>query len=305
MSPLRSLAAALALACAAAACTRDVPRQDGARTPAASAPVSATDASGRTVTLAHPAQRVISLVPSGTDLLVAAGAAPKLVGRTDNDRSPEVAALPSVGGFDFSLETIVSLRPDLVVVWHATSSPVLRERLEAQGIRTYALETRDTATTFAGLAGIGRLMGMDSAAGALAGRIRGELARVAAQPEADTPSVFFVVNVTPPMTNGPGTFMAQLAEVAGGRTAFPELKQDWAQVSLEELVRRQPDWLVVSVGEEGDRAKRVGELRASAGWRELRAVREGRVIALPSELLSRPGPRLGETARLLRAAIHP
>lgn len=288
----------LLLAAGVSACAPDAPRE-------APAAVRATDAAGRVVSLGRPAARVVSLVPSATDLLVAAGARDRLVARTDNDHAPELAALPSVGGMEPSLERIVALRPDLVVVFHAASSPALRQALEAQGIRTFALGTRDTAQTFAGLAGLGTLAGVERDARALADRMRGELAAVAAVAPRDTPSVFLVVNVDPPMTAGPETFMAQMVAAAGGRTVFPELREDWAMISLEQVLLRQPDWLVTSADAAGTRERRLAQLRAAPGWRELRAVREGRVIALPSELLSRPGPRLGEAARALRAELHP
>jgi ABC-type Fe3+-hydroxamate transport system substrate-binding protein len=270
-----------------------------------SAGVEAVDAGGRTVILPRPAARVISLVPSATDLLVAAGARGRLVGRTENDDAPQVAQLPSVGGMEPSLERIVSLRPDLVVVFHASASPRLRERIEAQGIPTFAMGTRDTAQTFAGLAALGRLTGGEAGAGALAVRMRRELAAASVPAARDTPSVFLVVNLDPPMTAGPGTFMVQVARAAGARTAFPELREDWATVSMEEVVRRQPDWLVVTTGAEGTREQRLASLRALPGWRELRAVREGRVTAVPARLLSRPGPGMGEAAARISRTIHP
>lgn len=262
------------------------------------------DAGDRTVELPRPATRVISMVPSATDLLVAAGARDRLVGRTENDDAPEVAHLPSVGGMEPSLERIVSLRPDLVVVFHASASPRLRERIEAQGIPTFAMGTRDTAQTFAGLAALGRLTGAGAGARALADRMRRELAAASVPAARDSPSVLLVVNLDPPMTAGPGTFMAQVARAAGARTAFPELREDWATVSMEEVVRRQPDWLVVTTGAEGTREQRIAALRAAPGWRELRAVRDGRVAAVPAKLLSRPGPGMGSAAARIARAIH-
>lgn len=300
MFPLRSRALAAVLAAALAACGADAPDD---------APlvrgVMAVDADGRTVALPRPARRVISMVPSATELLVAAGARDQLVGRTENDDSPEVAHLPSVGGMDPNLERIVSLRPDLVVVFHAAASPQLRQRIEAQGIPTFAMGTRDTAQTFAGLAALGRLAGAEAGAAALAGRMRRELAAASVPAARDTPSVFLVVNLDPPMTAGPGTFMVQVVQAAGARTAFPDLREDWATVSMEELVRRQPEWLVVTTGAEGTGEQRIAALRAEPGWRELRAVREGRVVAVPAKLLNRPGPGMGQAAAHIRRTIHP
>jgi iron complex transport system substrate-binding protein len=299
MSRLTDGVKALLLAAALAACGGEAARA------APAAGVSATDAHGRVVALDRPAARVISLVPSATDLLVAAGGRGRLVARTDHDDAPALAALPSVGGMEPSVERIVALRPDLVVVFHASASRALLDGLEAQGIRTFALGTRDTAETFAGLAALGRLAGLEGGADSLARRMRAELAAVSAFAPADTPTVFLVVNADPPMTAGPETFMAQMVAAAGARTAFPELREDWAMISLEEVLRRQPDWLLTSTGEGGTVERRLAQLRAAPGWRELRAVREGRVVALPSELISRPGPRLPQAARAIQARVHP
>jgi iron complex transport system substrate-binding protein len=298
MFRLRSRALAAVVAAGLAGCGGSAARE---RPPAA---VEAVDAAGRTVVLPRAAARVISMVPSATDLLVAAGAEGRLVGRTEHDDAPGVAHLPSVGGMEPSLERIVSLRPDLVVVFHASASPRLRERIEAQGIPTFAMGTRDTTQTFAGLAALGRLTGSEAGARALAERMRGELAAASVPAARDSPSVFFVVNLAPPMTAGPATFMVQVGRAAGARTAFPELREDWAAVSMEEVVRRQPDWLVVTTGAEGTLEQRLAALRALPGWRELRAVREGRVAAVPARLLSRPGPGMGEAAARIARAIH-
>jgi iron complex transport system substrate-binding protein len=80
------------------------------------------------------------------------------------------------------------------------------------------------------------------------------------------------------------------------------VRGDWPNVSVEELVRRQPDVVVLPLGETSNRLE---ELKRTPGWRELRALREGRVVQLPADLLNRPGPHLGQAARALRDALHP
>jgi iron complex transport system substrate-binding protein len=269
------------------------------------AAVSAVDDAGRTVRLDRPARRVLSLVPSGTETLFALGAGEQVVGRTQFDKDPAAAHLPSVGGgLDPSMETLLSLRPELVIAWNADKSPGLRERLEQMGIEVFALETRDTTDVFRNIERLGHLVGRDRAADSLAAHIRGELAAVrAAVRERPRPSVLYVVWNDPPMTAGPNTFIAQVIGVAGGRTVFPDLEQDWPQVSMEEIVRRQPDVVVLPVGE--DRAHSVRRLLDAPGWRELAAVREGRMVEVPTDLVNRPGPRLGEAARVMRDALHP
>ena len=265
--------------------------------------VRATDDAGRSVVLAAPAQRVLSLLPSGTDLVTAIAGPGRLVGRTRYDEDPVLAALPSVGGgLDPSVEAIVALHPDLVILWGGATPAPIRESLDRAGLTTFALHTADTSDVFSAMNRLGRLLGRDSAAAALAAQVRAQLdsvhRSVASRPEA---TVFYVAQLTPPMTTSPTTFVGQLLGVAGARSVFPELTGDWQTVSMEELVRRDPQLIIVPTS--GDPASRIQTIRATPGWRELGAVRQGRVIGVPAALLDRPGPRLGEAAAALAQAI--
>lgn len=279
---------------------------------ASDAAVEATDDHGRLVRLAHPARRVVSLIPSGTETLVAVGAAAQLVGRTRYDTDAALAHLPSVGGgLDPSAELLLTLRPDLLVVWDSDRAVRAVARLEAAGVPTFAMRTRDTADVFRNAERLGVLTGHDSAGRALAARLRGELralaARSATEAGSRAPTVLFVVWPDPPRTAGPHTFITQLIAVAGGRPAFPDIAQDWPQISMEEVVRRQPDVLLLPVGESSAMAR----IAASPAWRALRAVREGRVATVDADLANRPGPNVARAAHAihdsLRAALrrHP
>jgi iron complex transport system substrate-binding protein len=273
--------------------------------PADSALVLVDDA-GRQVKLARPARRVISLIPSATEVLVAVGAGDRLVGRTDFDHGPAVDALPSVGGgMNPSIEAVVALRPDLVLGWETKGDQSTRRRLEELGVPVFAVEADDTTDVFRTVDNLGRLTGRARAADSLAAGLRRELAEVAASVVGrPRPTVFFLVWNDPPMTAGPQTFISQVLGVAGGRNVFADVAGEWPNVALEEIVRRQPDFLVLPQGEKGG-AHDVDQLRGSPGWRELRAMREGRVVTIDAEMMNRPGPRLGEAARALRDALHP
>jgi iron complex transport system substrate-binding protein len=298
-------AAALAAALLAACGERG---SDGARAsapPAADSAVSLVDDAGRTVTLRGPARRIVALVPSVTETVVALGAADRLVARTDFDHGPAVDRLPSIGGgLDPSVETLVSLHPDLVLGWETNGRPELRNRLTALGIPVFSIKTEDTTDVFRAVRSLGRLTGRAGAADSLAASLRAELAAVRASVAgASRPTVFYMAWNDPPLTAGPRTFISQVIEVAGGRNVFADATALWPTVSLEEIVRRQPEVVVVPVGEQG--SKRVEELRRAAGWRELRALQGGRGVVVPAEVVNQPGPRLGEAARAMRDAIHP
>jgi iron complex transport system substrate-binding protein len=267
--------------------------------------LSTIDADGDTVRLAYPAQRVVSLVPSATEIVAALGATPQLVGRTRYDREPALASVASVGGgIDPDLEQLTALRPDLVLLWEGTHGAAARSAIAARGIATYATPIRDTASVFSATAALGHLLGRDSAATALAARMHDELAAVrqsvAGKP---TPTVLFAIWGDPPMTIGPHTFIAELIHVAGGRNAFDDATTDWPQVAMEEIVARAPAVILLSVGE--DQRGGAERLMAAPGWRDLPAVRAGRVVEVPADLTNRPGPEIGTVAQLFRDAIHP
>ncbi len=296
---LPALAAALLAACGGEAGERRSPS-----TPADSS-VSVRDDAGRTVTLPRPARRIVALVPAVTETVIALGGTGRLAGRTDFDKGPAVERLPSVGGgLDPSIEKLVALRPDLVLGWETTGRAELRDRLTALGIPVFSVKLEDTTDVFRSIRNLGRLMAAERAADSLAAAMREQLDAVRATVAgAQRPSVFFVVWNDPPMTAGPRTFVSQVIDVAGGRNVFGDQQALWPNVSLEEIVRRQPDFVVVPLGEQG--TVRIEALKTAVGWRELKAVREGRIVSVPAQVVNQPGPHLAQAARAMRDAIHP
>ena len=270
-----------------------------------SATIEVADDAGDIVRLAAPARRVISLVPSATETIIALGATDRIVGRTRYDVAPEVVAVPSVGGsIDPTIEAVVALRPDLVIGWDTDKRREIRTKLATLGIPVFSLRTQDTSDVFLGIGHLGRLLGRDSAASALAMSIRSQLdsvrAEVAGRPAR---SVWFVVYPNPPMTAGPNTFIDELIGLAGGRSIFSDAAQLWPTVSMEEIVRRRPDLLIVPQGELKDDS--LARFRSRPGWRDLAAIRAGRVATVPADLVQRPGANIGNAARAFQSAIHP
>jgi len=268
-------------------------------------PTVAVDDIGDTIRLASAAHRVVSLVPSATETIIALGAVDRVVGRTRFDVAPEVASLPSVGGSrDPSIETIVALHPDVVIGYDNDERHTIRARLATAGIPVFSLRTQDTSDVFRGIRNLGVLLGRDSAASSLAMAIRATLDSVRADVR-DLPrrSVMFVIYPDPAMTAGPGTFIDELIGVAGGESIFADSPQPWPTVSIEEIVRRRPDLLIVPQGE--FKANAIDQFRGRNGWRDLAAVRDGRIATVPANLTQRPGANIGAAARALEAVIHP
>lgn len=294
-------AAALAALLALPACGDPGPRADAS----ASTSISVVDDAGDTLRLARPARRIVSLAPNATETLVAIGARSQLAGRSDYDVGLGVDSVASVGGaLDPSLERLVALRPDLVIGWHSAGANPVRDRLREMGIPFLAVRTTDTTDIFRTIGVLGHVTGRDSSADSVAAAVRAQLAAVRASVAGRLPrTAFYVVGDEPLMTAGPTTFTVQLMEIAGGRTAFPDATGQPQYVSMEELVRRQPEVILLPVGDGGE--ARVVELSVRPGWRELNAFRAGTVVALPADAVNRMGPGIGETARRFRDALHP
>jgi ABC-type Fe3+-hydroxamate transport system substrate-binding protein len=264
-------------------------------------PVTVMDDAGRAVTLDSAARRVVSLLPSFTELLFAIGSGDRIVGRTTwCDWPPEARRIPSVGdGLPPNIEAVAAQRPDLVVLYRSGPNVTAAEQLERLGIRTtlFDLNRLEDLGPVARRLGVltGRTTHGDSLAAAL------DSLATASVPEPLSPgprSLVFVVWDNPPIVIGAGSYLDQLAALAGARNVFHDVATPSAQVSIETIAARDPDVVAVLA----DTAKQP----AWAGrreWRSVRAVREGRFLYMPGTLFGRPGPRAAEAVRELRQRL--
>jgi iron complex transport system substrate-binding protein len=284
-----------------AACGRPSPTRAEA---GAAHPITVVGDDGRAVTLAHAPRRVISLVPSATETIIALGAGDRLVGRTRYDRDSSIADLPVVGGSrDPNLETIVGLMPQLAVTWSSDKRADTRHRLDAAGIPTLNLSLQDTTDAFRAVSLLGDALGIPARAAHLLRQLRDSLAETRRLAAIEgRRRVFYVIYNDPPMTMGPATFIAQILDLAGGENVFADAAMNWPTVSLEEIVRRDPELVVLPVGEMPPQA--LSRLRTEPGWRDLRAVKRGCVVHVEADVVNRPGPNIARAAEQLRTAVH-
>jgi iron complex transport system substrate-binding protein len=262
------------------------------------------DGAGRAVRLEAPARRVVSMIPALTDWAIAMDAGDRLVARTDYDHHPALGGLPSVGGgLDPSVEWLAALGPDLVLAWPDAPSRSLVSRLEHLGIPVYTAPSQTVEQALAAALDLGTLLGAEEEAAAAVARVGAGLARVSATVDGrPRPGVLFLIGLDPLMAAGPGSFVDQLVERAGGRNVLAHLSSPWPHLSLEEVVRIAPDVVILaSPGGEG----LATSLRSRPGWREVPAVRARRVHAVDPDFVNRPGPELHEAAARLSALIHP
>ena len=275
------------------------------------APITLTDGLGRTVTLAAPAQRIVLLAPSNTEILFAVGAGAQIVGRDEaSDYPAEALALPTVGGWSgFSSEAIVALQPDLVLGLAGDfNPPELAAELEGLGLTVFYLPNPATIEEmYTNLETVGKLTGHESEATALIESLQARVAVVDAQIAsiAERPVVFYeldAANPSKPWTAGPGSFIDLLIARAGGTNAAGQLQGAWVQVSLEEIILLDPDLIILGDSLYGETPEKVA---ARTGWEVLRAVQEGKVYPFDDNLVSRPGPRLVDGLEALAKLLHP
>jgi iron complex transport system substrate-binding protein len=275
----------------------------------ASTGMTFTDGLGRTVNLPSPAQKVVSMAPSNTEILFAIGAGPQVVGRDEfSDYPAEARSLPSIGGSmgQYSYEQVAALKPDLVLA-SGINTPEQVKALEDLGITVFYLGNPSTLEEmYANLELIAQLTGREEQAAALVESLK---ARVIAVDDklaraADKPVVFYEIDASDPnkpYTTGPGTFIDLLIARAGG-VNLPGLTDAYPQVSLEQIVLADPAVILLGDALYGTTPEIVA---ARAGWSEITAVKENRVLPFDDNLVSRPGPRLVDGLEALAQAIHP
>ena len=298
----KTLFLTLLIALNLAACAPAVPANDAAG-------LTLTDGLGRTVTLASPAQRVVSLAPSNTEILFALGAGDKVVGRDEvSDYPEEVKSLPTVGGWSgFSSEAIVALKPDLVLA-SEINTPELVSELEDLGLTVYYLPNPKTLEDlYVNIETVATLTGRDPTklTDSLKARVTTVDEKIA--PLSARPTVFYEVDATDPSkpyTVGPGTFIDLLIGRAGGQNVvtLAGITDPYPQISLEQLVVAPPDIILLGDALYGTTAETVA---ARPGWDSLTAVIDGNIFPFDDNLVSRPGPRLVDGLEALAKLLHP
>ncbi len=239
-----------------------------------------------------PAQRrVVALMPSFVEDLVALGAADRIVGVSSGTQ--DVAAVrhvPLVADYaSIDVERIVALRPDVILAIPAQMR--LLVPLRRAGIDVEQLPDDSYNDIFVDLQRIGIIVGREREAAAEIAHLRHETARLRrSEPRfAKPPSVFVAIGAQPIWTVGNGSYIATLLRLAGARDAAGNLAMAYGEYSAEALLREQPDAIVT------DPSTEIGSVEGREPWRSLRAVRLHRVFVIPNaSLLERPGPRYVE-----------
>ncbi len=264
--------------------------------------VRVTDMTGREIALDRPADRIVALTAADCEILCALGCEDALVGRGEYcDYPSSVLDKPAVqSGYETNIEQIIALEPQVVLMSTMGQTVEQVQALENAGIRVVVSDAQNIEGVYTAIRLIGALMGKDAEAEALTGSMQSAFAALAEKAENTGKTVYFEVS---PLqwglwTAGKGTFMDELAALCGLTNAFADV-EGWAAISEEQVLERDPDYIVTITMYYGEGPTPVEEIKGRPGWDSLKAVQNDAILNADSNEISRPGPRLMDAAQTL------
>ena len=267
--------------------------------PAESSAITVTDMHGREITLVEPATRIVVMQPSDCEILCALGCEDAIVGRGQYvDYPATVLELPVVqSGENTNIEEILALQPQVVLMNDMGQSEEQVKQLEENGVQVVVSEASDLEGVYYAIRMIGKLMDRDENAEAVIADMQATFDDIRANSKNEGKTVYFEVS---PLqyglwTAGKGTFMDELAGICGLTNIFADVN-GWAEVSEEQVLALNPDYIVTIMMYYGEGPTPVEEIMSREGWGDLTAVRNGDILNADSNAISRPGPRLKDAA---------
>lgn len=251
---------------------------------------------GRTVNLPEKVERAVSLAPSLTEMVFAAGVGDRLAGVTTYCNYPaEALAVEKVGDTQTpNIEKIINLRPQVVLISTASQLEAFMQTLADQNIAVYVLDVRGIDDVPRGLRTLGTIFGSDDIAGKSAMEFERRIKAVGAENSTNRPNVFLQISKDPLFTIGKDSFLTELIQRAGGVSVTKEVASGYPKLSKETALAMNPDVIILSDSEDNREPNEV--------FKNSSAVMNGRVYKINADIISRPGPRLADAMEEI--AIH-
>ena len=251
-------------------------------------------------TQAMAATRVVSLAPSLSEIVVELGATDLLVGRLEaGEALPELVNVASVGGYgQLDMERLLSLRPDLILLWPGSVGVAQRDQLKRLNIPTFTAEPKNLTQLVDQVEGVATALNRAERGRELAARLRARLEQLRQQHAREQPlRVFYQVWDRPLYTVGGGQIISDALALCGARNVFADVSLPAPQVSVESVLQRNPDVIIAGT---------QAQLDAWKAWPQLEAVKQGRLLLLADKGLERPsGQMIEATARLCEQLAEP
>lgn len=270
-------------------------------------PLKVKDQMNREVTVEKEPKRIVSLAPSNTEILFALGLGGKVVGVTNYCDYPEEAkSKEKIGGFsDPNLEKIISLKPDLVLATDMHQKPV--EQLEKLNIPVVILAPKNIPDMLKSIEIIGRISGKEAESlrlvETLKNRIKTVENKTAGIPQDKRPKIYYEVWPEPFTTAGPGTFVNDIIEKAGGENISGDAEKAYPQYSQEMIISKNPDIIIFS--HHGSSKQTIEDILKRPGWENINAVKNNKVFYVDENIVQRATPRLVDGLEQFAKIIHP
>jgi iron complex transport system substrate-binding protein len=269
-------------------------------------PYTVTDDMGNEVTFEKVPETVVSLQPSNTEILFALGVGDKIVGVTQFDNYPEEAQkIERVSdSVNINAERIIELDPDVVFAYTVGAKESIQPLADA-GIPVFVIQSASSfEDVYGDIAQMAEVMGVKEKGEALINEIRAQVEAVEEKVKTiDQPKrIYLEISPAPDIyTAGSNTFQHEILQKAGVENIFGD-QEGWIKVSEEEVIKRNPDLIATTVHLTSDP---VAEIKGRQGWQDLDAVQQGEVYQLDEEIMTRPGPRIGQAVELVAKIAYP
>jgi iron complex transport system substrate-binding protein len=281
------------------------------KTEEAAFPVTLTDGLGEKVTIESEPKKIVSLIPSNTEIAYELGLGEKIVGVSDFDNYPEdVKNKEKIGGMEFNVEKVISLQPDLVLA-HASNALNSKEgwqQLKDAGIKVLVVNDAKTfEDVYQSIELIGKATGTTEKAEEIIKNMKTKLADIQEKAKSikaeDQVAVWVEVSPAPEIyTAGKGTFIHDMLEMISAKNVAGD-QEGWPMYTEEKAVALNPDVIVTTYGYYVQNA--AEQVMARPAWKDVPAVKNKRVYDVNSDLVTRPGPRLVEGVEELAKVIYP
>jgi iron complex transport system substrate-binding protein len=267
-------------------------------------PATLTDFQNRPVTVPARPERLVSIGPSITAFLFALGAGPRVVGVDDfSDEPAEAATREHVGGIKVNFEKVVALKPDLVFSVKFSDGTI--EKLQSASLNVLVVDPQSVSDVAKTATLLGKAVGADGEALARSIQQRVDAVKTKIATTTTRPRVYHEIDASDPtkiFTVGPGSYINDLIDIAGGANVAARASSAYPQLSAEEILRTDPEIIVLAADAY---SSKPSDVAARQGWSIIAAVKNNRIFTIDPNLINRPGPRVGEAAEAYAKLVHP
>jgi iron complex transport system substrate-binding protein len=266
------------------------------------------DSRGKDITFEKAPEKIVSLLPSDTEIIYALGVGDKLIAVDTYSNYPEDAKKKQQldSGSKMNIEAIIGLKPDLVILGQMAQTVDQFKQLEDAGIKVVVTKAESIEETYKIIEMMGKTLNRGTKALEIINGMKNDFATIKEQVKNNPPKKVYI-EISPLKYKlwscGKGTFQDELLTLIGATNIFSDISS-WKEVSEEQVISRNPEIIITTVGPMYGVTDPVGEIKDRANWNKIDAVKNGKVFVTDSDAIQRPGPRLATAAKELAKVIY-